>query len=129
MSKLMYTPTASLMNYFFEGFEEKVKVQHNIIERDTDFTLEIIAPGYKKHEFKISLESDYLVISVDKENIDEQNDLNYLRKSYSSRSFVKKFILAKNVDPDNIKANYEDGILYIEIPKAKDKLKKQIEVK
>lgn len=127
MNKLIYTPATSLMDIFFNE-TSAIEKNYNIIERKNEWIVELIAPGYNKRDFTISVDGKYLKVSVTKEKKEETTDDRYLSKSYVSGSFSKTFILNSDADFDNIKANYENGILYITIPKSKSKLNKQIEV-
>lgn len=127
MNKLIYTPAASLMDIFFNE-TSSIDKNYNIIERKNEWLVELISPGYNKQDFSISVDGKYLKVSVTKEKKEEKTEDRYLTKSYASGSFSKTFILNNDADFDNIKANYENGILYITIPKSKSKLNKQIEV-
>ncbi len=106
----------------------------NVKETDTAFELEMAAPGMEKKDFKVELEQDTLVISVQKENKTEKNseDGKYSRKEFSYQSFSRSFNLPEDlVKADEISANYKDGILHIMVPKkepAKPKLLKQISI-
>lgn len=127
MNKLIYTPATSLMDIFFNEASSFEK-NYNIIERKNEWAVELIAPGYNKQDFSISIDGKYLKVSVTKEKVEEKKEDKYLTKSYVSGSFSKTFIMNNDADLENIKANYENGILYITIPKSKSKLNKQIEV-
>ncbi len=127
MNKLIYTPATSLMDIFFNETSSFEK-NYNIIERKNEWAVELIAPGYNKQDFSISIDGKYLKVSVTKEKVEEKKEDKYLTKSYVSGSFSKTFIMNNDADLENIKANYENGILCITIPKSKSKLNKQIEV-
>lgn len=129
MNKLIYTPASMLDMFMMNDFETRNEITHNIAETNNDYVVELVAPGYKKDEFSISVENDYMIVGAKKEKAEENSDTKYHRKSYNSKSFTKRFILNGDVDLDNINANYENGILYINIPKAKAKVSKQIEIK
>ena len=62
----------------------------------------------------------------------EQKEKDYTRKEFSYSSFSRSFALPENANEDDIKANYADGILRLEVAKkvvAPPKAKKAIEVK
>ena len=74
-----------------------------------------------------------LRISSDKsfESKEEDEDKKYMRREFSYQSFMRSFTLPETVDPDRIEAKYEDGVLFLDIPKkevAKTKPVKQIEI-
>ena len=105
----------------------------NIKETDDNFEVVMAAPGMNKKDFKINLDDNLLTISSEKENDNEEKNEKYTRREYSYQSFTRSFTLPKNVvDATKISAKYENGELYIEIPKreeAKPIPPKSIEIK
>jgi len=103
----------------------------NIIENSDSFHLEIAAPGMVKDDFKINLENNILTISVEVEDQKREEGRNYSRKEFYYGSFSRSFTLPKTIDLENIKADYESGILKIALPKkdeAKVEIKKEIRI-
>lgn len=94
----------------------------NMYENLDSFFVEMAAPGLNKEDFKIQLEGEVLTISAEKkaETLDENKK--YSRREYSFHSFSKSFNLPEAVDSQNVVANYENGILTIEVAK-KDEVK------
>lgn len=91
----------------------------NVKETDTEFKIEMAAPGLKKSDFKIELNNGVLSISSEKkEEKEEKNDKEkYTRKEYSYKSFCRTFRLPEIASDEKIDANYNDGILHISIAK------------
>lgn len=103
----------------------------NIIEYGDLFQLEIAAPGLKKDDFKIDLDNNILTISAELEDSKREEGKNYSRKEFYYGSFSRSFTLPKTIDLEKIKADYENGILQIALPKkdeAKVELKKEIKI-
>ncbi len=104
----------------------------NIKENQEGFEVEMAAPGFSKTDFKIELNHDVLTISSEKKVENElKKDEHCTRREFSYQSFSRSFTLPNSADSDKIKANYENGILRINIPKkeeAKPKPPKQISV-
>jgi HSP20 family protein len=99
----------------------------NILETDTAFNLQIIAPGIKKENIKINVEKGILTIS--NEHVDENKDNapgKWIRNEYCTKSFSRIFTLNDNTDSTRISAKYTDGILFVTIPKNE---KTSVEVK
>ncbi len=92
----------------------------NIGETESAYELTVAAPGMAKSDFKVELENNRLVISGEKKvEKEKKHGHNWLRKEYNYNSFVRSFTLSeKQVNAENIKATYTDGILYISIPKS-----------
>lgn len=89
----------------------------NIKETETEYVVELAAPGLKKEDFKINLEKDILTISSEKENEEKTEEDGYKRREFSYSSFKRSFTLPELASKEEIAANYENGILLISIPK------------
>ena len=104
----------------------------NISEDEKCFCVDVVAPGFKKEDFKVNVEDDMLTISAETktENEDQDAKKQYTRREYSYNAFTRSFRLPDNVKDDAIKANYKEGILKLEIPKSEVQVKatKQISV-
>lgn len=104
----------------------------NVKETEKNFVIEVAAPGRSKKDFSISAENGVLTISSEKKEEKEQKEKEYTRKEFSYSSFSRSFTLPENTNEDDIKANYADGILTLEVAKkviSQPKAKKAIEVK
>jgi len=93
----------------------------NVVEEDSNFVLEIAAPGKQKDDFAIALDGHVLNVSSEVEEEHESESKNYMRKEYSYNSFKRSFTLPDNVKEDDIEANYENGILKVILPKKEPK--------
>lgn len=89
----------------------------NIIESETDYKIEMVAPGKTKEDFKISINENLLTISSEKEESKEEANEKYTRREFSYNSFTRSFRLSELADSEKIAAQYSDGILKITIPK------------
>ncbi|ELR73224.1 Small heat shock protein [Fulvivirga imtechensis AK7] len=93
----------------------------NIRETNDDFEVEMAAPGMTKKDFRIELDGTLLTISSERGSEREENEGNYNRREFSYQSFQRSFTLPKEVvDIDKIKAKYENGMLYLRIPKREE---------
>ena len=105
----------------------------NIRENDQEFTIEVAAPGMNKKDFNISLDNNQLNISSESTNETESNEGSYSRREFSYQSFSRSFRLPVSlIDGDKISAKYEEGILFIHLPKkeeAKPKPSRMISIK
>ena len=89
----------------------------NIVEKATNYLVEIAAPGFEKADFNIKLEGNVLTISTEKkETVSESTD-KMIRREFSYRSFKRSFTIDEKIDTENINAKYENGILKLELPK------------
>ena len=100
----------------------------NSREGEFAYHIELDLPGAKKEDIDISVEGNRLIISGKREFKKELKEENYYKIESSFGSFSRSFELPEGVDVENIKANSEDGVLEVVIPKLKkentDKVKK-----
>jgi len=104
----------------------------NVKESEKNYEIDVVAPGRSKKDFNISAENGVLTISSEMKEEKEEKEKDYTRKEFSYSSFSRSFVLPENANEDDIKANYADGILKLEVAKkniSQPKVKKAIEVK
>lgn len=105
----------------------------NVKEDNDQFTLEVAAPGMHKDDFKVELDHNVLRISSEKQHeaTEGKEGDRYTRREFSYQSFMRSFTLPETADTAKIGARYEDGVLYLDIPKkeeAKPKPSRLIEI-
>ncbi|MBL7066360.1 MAG: Hsp20/alpha crystallin family protein [Candidatus Marinimicrobia bacterium] len=101
----------------------------DIEEKDKEFRITIELPGIKKEEVSIKIKDNLLTITGDKKKGKKTEDENYHRTERIYGSFQRTFRLPEYADQDNIAAEYKDGILIVSIPKLKESISKNVEIK
>lgn len=101
----------------------------NVSEDDKYYMVDVVAPGFKKDDFKVNVEDNTLTISAESKHESTEENKQYNRREYSYSSFTRSFSLPENAKDDNITANYMDGILKLSIPKTKTEHKPTKEIK
>ena len=92
----------------------------NIAEGVDSFDLEVALPGFEKEQINVSFDKLLLTISAEKPAATQETKPNYRRQEFAIVNFKRSFELPKNVvDTQNIAARYENGILYVALPKLK----------
>lgn len=94
----------------------------NIRETPANFILEVAAPGLQRADFKIEVDHHGLAISAEKEGEKEEKEKEngYTRREYTYDSFSRCFALPENINESGIEAKYENGILMVTVPKARE---------
>jgi HSP20 family protein len=120
-------------SFFDEPFLDKGSfgsIPVNIIENSNEIKLDVIAPGYQKNDFKISIDDNILTISANKEVGNKEENTKWLRSEYVQKSFKRSFTI-EEVNIENINATYNNGILTLVLPKKEEvkKLQHTIEIK
>src|SRR5438093_6626785 len=85
-------------------------------------------PGVKPEDIKISLEGNLLTIQGTKQQEAEERTERVHRYERTYGVFERSFTLPASVDPENIKANYDNGVLTLALPKTEKAKPRQIEV-
>jgi HSP20 family protein len=75
-------------------------------------------PGVKPEDVRISVENNLLTIKGNKEQVAEEKADKIHRYERTYGAFERSFSLSTSIDPKNIKANYDLGVLTITLPKA-----------
>ncbi|OEG61979.1 Hsp20/alpha crystallin family protein [Halanaerobium congolense] len=88
----------------------------DIKESDDEYTIEAEMPGMKREDIKLELNDDYLTISAEHQEEKEEKKENYIRRERRQGKYTRSFYL-ENVDQDEIKAEYDEGILKVHLPK------------
>ncbi len=102
----------------------------NVIETDTEYKVEVAAPGMNKEDFNVHVDENG---NEEKKDEDKEKKSRYLRREFSYTKFQQTLILPEDVVKDTINACMCDGVLCIELPRKapepKNKNMKVIEIK
>ena len=72
----------------------------------------------KKKDLKMKVENNQLVLEGHHRESD--NKLFRKNRSISESSFYRTTVLTEDMDVDNLKAKFKDGVLFVTIPKKKE---------
>ncbi|MHA6697560.1 Hsp20/alpha crystallin family protein [Chryseobacterium sp. A301] len=89
----------------------------NILESDTQYTIQLAAPGLKKEDFKLDFKQGQLSIAREVEETENLSAERYTLQEFTYASFKRNFTLPKSTTKEDIQASYENGILTIAIEK------------
>ncbi len=116
-------------DFWGNGLESTNGMRTDVKETDNAYTLEADLPGFNKEDIHIDLKDDTLTISAThNENKDEKDeDGKYIRRERSTSSYQRSFHV-ENLQPEDIDAQYRNGVLSVTLPK-KQALPEQEETK
>ena len=98
----------------------------DVRETENTYEVDVDLPGFQKDEISVDLKDGYLTIQASKGlDKDQKNqEGKYIRQERYAGSMSRSFYVG-DVEPDQVAAKYEDGILKISLPKqAKKELPK-----
>ena len=98
----------------------------DVRETEDSYELDIDLPGFKKDEVSIDLKNGCLTIQAAKGLDKSENDKKgkYIRQERYAGACSRSFYVGEDVEPNQISAKFESGILQITVPKAAKKLPK-----
>lgn len=101
----------------------------NVIEKSDSYTVEVEIPGIQSEDIEIAIENNALVIKGEKNVVteDKDNKMHVVERKYGS--FQRALTLMDNVNVDEIKAEYDNGMLYINVPKTAEAEPCRIDIK
>ena len=105
------------------GKHAKNLMKTDVRETDSTYELDIDLPGFKKDEITVDLRNGYLSISAAKGLDRDQKDKEgkYIRQERYAGACSRSFYVGENVEPRDVTAKFEDGILKLSLPKHAQK--------
>jgi HSP20 family protein len=100
----------------------------DIYETENELVVKADLPDVNPQDLDIRVENNILTIRGERNFEDKANEDNYLRIERTYGSFSRSFSLASSVNSEAIKADYQNGVLTLSIPKREEAKPKQIKV-
>ena len=108
-----------------EGFGQ---LPLDVVENDNDIVVKASVPGIKPDELDITIVGDTLTIKGEiKAQTKEEKD-NYLVRERRWGTFQRTLTLPVEVQADKARAEFENGVLTLNLPKVEEIKPKQIKV-
>lgn len=101
----------------------------DISETDGEYLIKAELPEVKKDDVKITLEEGVLSIQGERKHEKEEKNKKFHRVERAYGRFVRSFVVPDYVDESKIKAEYQDGVLHLHLPKSEKAKPRAIEVK
>jgi HSP20 family protein len=98
----------------------------DVFQDKDQFTVVAEVPGMKKEDLVLSLHNGVLTISGERKR-EHKSEQGFSSERYVGR-FQRSVTLPTSVDPNQVKASYENGLLKVVLPKSEEAKPKQIEV-
>ncbi len=92
----------------------------DIYETENELVLSAEVPGVDEKDIEIKIEDNMLSLKGERRFQKETKEENYHRIERSYGSFHRAFTLPNSVDPENIRAEHENGVLKIMMPKRQE---------
>lgn len=101
----------------------------DIIEDEKNLYFEIEVPGVKKDEVKVKVSEDNIITIQGEKKFDKKEDVKICcRTERMFGEFNRSFQLPELVDSANISAKYDNGVLFLTVPKLEPVKPKEQEI-
>lgn len=101
----------------------------DIAEDDKEYLIKVELPEVNKDDVKVTVESGTLTISGERKAEKEEKGRKFHRIERYYGRFERSFTIPDDAEPDNVKAEFKDGVLRVHLAKSEKARPKQIEVK
>jgi HSP20 family protein len=100
----------------------------DVWETENELVLSFDLPGIAEDEIAVELDDDVLTVSGRRERTTEHSNERFYRFERRYGTFARSVTLPPGVQDDAIKADYENGVLEIRVPKPQEQKPRRIEV-
>lgn len=100
----------------------------DMFEKDDTVVIKAELPGLEKKDISLDLQNGVLTLKGERKHENEVKEENFYRREMSYGKFIRSFGLPVDVDADKIRAEFQNGVLTVEVPKPEDHKPKQIKV-
>ena len=100
----------------------------DMFDDDDKIVIKAELPGMDKKDISVDIENRVLTLSGERNYDNEVKEDSYYRRERATGRFKRSFHLPADVDADQIKADFKDGVLKVEIQKPDEQKPKQITV-
>ena len=97
-----------------------------VYENDDYYGLSFDLPGFEKENLHVAVEGEYLVVKGERKKSERAGGSFYTEKTYGS--FSRSFELPKDASAEDIKADFKNGVLNLELKKEEKRNGRVIEI-
>ncbi len=113
---------------FFDGFFTPMRAlsevksginmpRVDVTEKDDSYIVKADLPGVKKEDIDVSVHNSVLTLKATTSSESSDDSGNVLRRERHFGQYLRQFTLGQDVDENNTKAEYKDGVLTLLIQK------------
>jgi HSP20 family protein len=97
-------------------------------DRGKDFRLTVDLPGFNKENLDVEVIEDAVTIQAKKTQAAEEKQKNFVRRERAAQTYYRRIPLPEPVLSDEAKANLNNGVLEILLPKKEPKETKKLQI-
>jgi len=100
----------------------------DLVEEGDEYVLRADLPGVREDDVKIELDDDVLTISGQRRSEHAERREGYRRIERASGSFARSLTLPDGVEPEQIKASFDNGVLEVRVPKPEERKPRRVAI-
>lgn len=100
----------------------------DVVDRDEEIIVRAEVPGVAKDDLDISVTDNSVTIKGETKRETKEEKGDYYRCEISRGSFARTLTLPSNVDSENVKAKFDDGVLELTMPKVEKAKRRTIKI-
>jgi HSP20 family protein len=100
----------------------------DIYENKDQIVLEAELPGMQQEDFDLTIENSVITLRGERRFEKTEESDNYHRVERSYGTFTRSFTLPQTVSADEAKAEYNNGVLRVTLPKREEAKSRRIQV-
>jgi HSP20 family protein len=100
----------------------------DVAESESEYILTAELPGVSMDSVSVNVEENVITITGNKPAPEDTAAVRYHRIERPYGAFQRSLALPRNVDPDQVSAKYENGVLTIKVGKREEAKPKKIEI-
>jgi HSP20 family protein len=101
----------------------------DVYETENRLVLKAVVPGVKPEDIDVSIAGDVLTIKGEYKSEEQSEERrNYLRQERRFGSFCRQLTLPGGLDTNKVTANFENGVLTLEMPKSEEVKPKTVRI-
>ena len=122
------------LNRLFEDFERvgprtvRIEMPVDVIDEGDQIRVVADLPGFNKEDIEVWVEDGDLVIKAERKEEKEERERNYIRRERRYGRIYRRIALPADVDVENVRASYNNGVLEVTIPKTEKAKRKVIKI-
>jgi len=101
----------------------------DVAEQDDVYEVKASLPGVRPEDVQVTVLGDTVTIRAETEAEDERRQGNYLLRERRRGVMQRTVVLPGPIDPEAVKADYENGVLTLRLPKSQASRPRPIEVR
>lgn len=111
--------------------EDSFETALDMYETDNEVVVKVAVPGFSPDDIQVTLTGDTLTVKGEFKKEQEERDekRNYIKREIRRGSFQRVVVLPSGIKGDETKAEFENGVLVLTVPKAEEVKPKTIQVK